>query len=125
MSGRFARDDKGVYLNNSAFMMTGESIKYLLALLNSRLTHWHMARVICPTTGMGVYSWGKIYVEEICIPRISEAAQRPFVALAEKIIAAKAANPAANISKMKDEIDELVYELYGLTTSEADLIRKG
>ena len=125
MEGRFAYDRKGMYSNNSVFMMAGESIKYLLALLNSRLTRWQMARVLCPTTGMGVDSWGKVYVEEICIPRISEAAQRPFVALAEKIIAAKAANPAANISKMEDEIDELVYELYGLTTPEADLIKKG
>ena len=121
MSGRFARDDKGVYLNNSAFMMTGESMKYLLALLNSRLTRWQMSH-ICPTTGMGVLSWGKVYVEKICIPRISKAEQRPFVALAEDIIAAKAANPAADTSKMEAEIDKMVYALYGLTKGEIAII---
>ena len=122
MEGRFAYDRGGMYSNNSVFMMAGESIKYLLALLNSRLTRWQMSRVLCPTTGMGVFSWGKVYVEEIHIPRISKAEQRPFVALADKIIAAKAANPAADTSKMEAEIDKMVYALYGLTKGEIAII---
>ena len=119
--GRFVRDEERFYALNTVFIMTGADIKYLMAVLNSRLASWQM-QTICPTSGMGVMRWIKIYVEEIRIPRISKAAQRPFVALAEKITAAKAANPTADTSKMEAEIDKMVYALYGLTKGEIAII---
>ena len=61
-------------------------------------------------------------MEKLRIPQISKAKQRPFVALAEKITAAKAANPTADTSKMEAEIDKMVYALYGLTKDEIKII---
>ena len=119
--GRFTYDDKKLNPVESVFSMTGEDIKYLLAVLNSRLINWQM-RHIAPTSGMGVLRWKKTYVEQLPIPQIPKIEQRPFIELAEKITAAKAANPDADTSGWEAEVDRLVYDLYGLTESEIKII---
>lgn len=42
--------------------------------------------------------------------------------VARKISAAKAQNPAANVSALEEEIDQRVYALYGLTAEEIKLV---
>ena len=47
------------------------------------------------------------------IPDIALAQQQPFVDLVDRILAAKTAAPAADISALEAEIDRLVCGLYG------------
>ena len=122
-SGRFAYDNSGIYGEATTFVMTGESLKYLCALLNSALTRWFLNQ-IAPTSGMGTLRWKKVYVEDIPIPKLSAAKQRPFVRLVERILEAKAADPDANTSDMEAQIDRLVYDLYGLTEGEATAVER-
>lgn len=42
--------------------------------------------------------------------------------IAERILAAKRANPQADTSKLEAEIDQLVYQLYGLTEEETKIV---
>ena len=119
--GRFALDVHKLYPLDSVFVMTGEDIQYLLAVLNSRLVNWQM-RHLSPTSGMGVLQWKKIYVEKLPIPQIPKAEQRPLIELAQKITAAKAANPAADTHEWETEIDHRVYKLYNLTKKEIAII---
>ena len=116
-NGRFAYDDSGMYCEATAFIMTGESIKYLCAMLNANLIRWYLQE-IAPTSGMGTLRWKKVYVETIPIPKISTAKQRPFIRLVERILQIKASDPSADTTKPEAEIDRLVYELYGLTEEE-------
>ena len=119
--GRFAYDKEKLYPMASAVTMTGADIKYLLSLLNSRLISWEM-QYIAPTSGMGALQWKKAYVEKLHIPKISKEKQRPFIKLAEKITAAKQANPAADTTADEKKIDRLVYQLYGLTEEEIKIV---
>ena len=123
-SGRFAYDDSGKYGEATTFVMTGNSIKYLCSLLNSNLIRWYLQQ-IAPTSGMGTFRWKKVYVERIPIPRLAEAEQRPFVELVERILAAKASNPAAAVGGLEAELDGLVYALYGLTAGEVAAVAGG
>ena len=116
-NGRFAYDDSGMYCEATTFVMTGDSLKYLCAVLNAKLVQWFLQQV-APTSGMGVFRWKKVYVESIPIPKVNAAQQRPFIHLVDRILAAKAANPAAKTSDDEAEIDRLVYQLYGLTEKE-------
>ena len=50
--GRFTYDDAGMYCLNTTFMMTGESIKYLCAVLNSKAITWFMKNTAL-NSGMG------------------------------------------------------------------------
>ena len=115
--GRFAWDDTGIYGEASTFIMTGENLKYLCAVLNSSLITWCLGQ-IAPTSGMGTLRWKKAYVERIPIPQISAAEQAPLVALVERILAAKAGDLPADTGDLERELDGLVYGLYGLTGEE-------
>ena len=120
-NGRFAYDDSGIYGEATSFIMTGESIKYLCAVLNGNLIRWFLQQ-IAPTSGMGVLRWKKVYVETIPIPKISAIEQRPFIRLVDSILTAKAADPAADTDEQEAEIDRLVYLVYGLTEEEISTV---
>ena len=122
-SGRFAYDDSGMYGEVTTFVMTGEGVKYLCALLNAQLIRWFLQHV-APTSGMGTLRWKKVYVEAIPIPNISAEEQRPFIRLVDEILEAKAADPDADTGELEREIDELVYGLYGLTEEENTAIER-
>lgn len=48
--------------------------------------------------------------------------QQPFIALVDRILEAKRENPAADTSALEAEIDRMVYDLYGLTPAEVDVV---
>ena len=115
--GRFAYNNGEMFCLNTAYVLTGSSIKYLCALLNSNLVTWYLNNTAL-NSGMGVPRWVRFTVERIPIPKISAEEQRPFVRLVDEILAAKDAEPAADTSALEAEIDRLVYDLYGLTETE-------
>ena len=121
--GRFAYSDSEMYCNNKGFIMTGESLKYLCALLNSALITWLMKNT-ARTTGVGLTQWEKFAVERLPIPQIPAAKQRPFVRLVDSILEAKDADPQADTSELEAEIDRLVYGLYGLTAGEIGAVER-
>ena len=115
--GRFAYSDTEIYCNDKGFIMTGISLKYLCAVLNSTIVTW-LIKSTALTTGMGLIQWKKFSVERIPIPKIPTAKQRPFIRLVDRILKTKTADPAADTSAEEAEIDRLVYALYGLTAAE-------
>ena len=122
--GRFAYQESEMFCVNSAYVMTGESIKYLCAMLNSNLATWFVKRVAL-NSGMGVPRWIYSVVERIPIPKASEEESLPIVALVDKILAAKAADAGADTSAEEREIDRLVYALYGLADEEIAAVEAG
>ena len=121
--GRFAYSDSEMYCNDKGFIMTGPSLKYLCATLNSTLVTW-MIRNIGLTTGMGLTQWKKFVVERIPIPKLTTEEQRPFIRLVNEILEAKTVDPDADTSHLEWDIDRLVYDLYGLTEEEDNAIEK-
>ena len=121
--GRFAYDDRAMFCLNTTFLMTGASVKYLCAVLNSTLVTWFMQNTAL-NSGMGVTRWIGYTVERIPIPQLTAAKQRPFIRLVDKILAAKAADPNADTEPWEWEIDRLVYELYGLTEEEDTAVER-
>ena len=115
--GRFAYEAGEMFCVNTVYMMSGQSIKYLCAVLNSNLITWFMKNTAL-TSGMGVTRWFRVFVEAIPIPNIPAAEQRPFIRLVDHILSAKTADPKADTAEQEAEIDRLVYGLYGLTPKE-------
>ena len=119
--GRFAYSEAEMYCNDKGFIMTGESLKYLCAILNTTIIKLFIENTAL-TTGLGVVQWKKFAVERLPIPKISAARQKPFIELTDRILQAKATNPAADTSALEADIDHLVYQLYGLTTEEIAVV---
>lgn len=69
--------DEGYYTNDSTFIMTGNDLKYLLAVLNSEVSEWYFD-FIAPTSGMGTTMWKKAYIEQIPIAETSDSNKKPL-----------------------------------------------
>lgn len=123
--GRFALCSEEVYLLNSAyFLLPPKSleIKYLLAILNSRLIQFYLEKN-AETSGMGTCRWINNYVKDFPIPSIE--GEQALKVIVNKILAAKRADSAADVSALEREIDQLVYKLYTLTPEEIKIVEGG
>lgn len=119
--GRFAYSENEMFCLNSAYMISGNSLRYLCAVLNSKLISWFMKQSAL-TSGMGVTRWFRSSVETIPIPQIPKEEQQPIIELADQILQAKDADPAADTTSLEAQIDTLVYALYHLTPQEKALL---
>ena len=119
--GRFAYDDKDIFAEATAFIMTGASVKYQCAILNSNLIQWFLGNTAA-TSGMGVLRWKKQYLSQIPIPSVPSNESLSIVQLVDQILWSKDNDPNADTSETESKIDHLVYELYGLRTAEKEMI---
>ena len=120
-SGRFAYDESGTFCLNTTFFMTGEALKFLCAVLNSRVATWFV-RNTALNSGMGTPRWIRGSVERIPVPRLLPDKQHPFISLVDQILEAKATDPNADTVALEAEIDRRVYALYGLTEEEIAVV---
>ena len=130
----FAYSDNPLYASRDVFYMLVKNndydIKYLLALLNSKLYYlWLYYRGKRKGEILELYVTP---VENIPIKQISKEEQRDFIKLVDQLILLKQEfyespntdkqNLNQKINDIVNEIDYLVYELYDLTDEEIDLI---
>jgi hypothetical protein len=119
-SSEFAFDDKGYHLVNTLYLLPTNQ-KWLLALLNSNVVFWFYTKVSTQIRG-GFVRFIAQYVSQIPIPAATVEQQAAIESLVAQILAAKQANPAANVAALEAEIDALVYRLYGLTEEEIAVV---
>ena len=118
---RFSYSDKEIYCLDSTCIATGEKIKYLTALLNSKLCQYQLFEQ-APRTGMGDLIISVQALEPIFVYYPTKNEEKIIETLVEKIIAKKTENPQADTSKEEKQIDVMVYHLYNLTYDEAKII---
>lgn len=121
---KFAFDDNKFFAEATTFLMTGEKLKFLLAILNSKVSEWYF-NLIGTTTGMGTNRWKKYKIELLPIKEPSSAQENEIVNLVNKIIAVKKEIPTAETIEIESQIDQLVYQLYDLTEEEIAIIENG
>lgn len=117
---RFCYDETGGAVLDSTCFATGNGVKYLVAVLNSKMGHYLLQDA--PKTGTGDLLISVQALEPICIPKLSESEQQPFIDLVDQILEAKKANPTADTTALETQIDQMVYVLYNLTTDEIAII---
>ena len=126
-TGRFALCNEEVYLLNSAYFLlppVGINPKFLLGILNSNAIRLYLMQ-IAGTSGMGTSRWINNYVKAFPVADADENEQSLIARLVDSILAAKAADPAADTSETEAKIDRLVYGLYGLTEEEIAAVSGG
>jgi type I restriction-modification system DNA methylase subunit len=138
--GSFCLDnvDVGGIILSDSFSL---SYMYILGLLNSKLLNFYFIRNTVPFRG-GFFSANRQYIEKVPIRTINfsnptdEACHDKMVKLVEQMlsllkqsVAAKTPDEKTRIQRQIDaadqQIDHLVYELYGLTEKEIRIIEEG
>ena len=120
LSSQFAFIEDEFFINAPSPMIVPGN-KYLLAVLNSKLGDWYI-RNLGVTRNGGYFEYKPMFVEQLPIPIISDADQAEYSALVDTIYGAKAKGEETNETEAK--IDQLVYNLYGLTDEEISFIER-
>lgn len=118
---KFAFDDERFFAEATTFLMTGEKLKFLLAILNSKVSEWYF-NLIGTTTGMGTNRWKKYKIELLPIKTPSLEQEEEIEILVNKILSIKKHTPTADTIELENQIDQLVYQLYELTEEEIKII---
>ena len=121
-TGRFAYSNReSIFCNQKAFVVSGTSLKYLCSILNSHLVTWYVTNTAV-TTGMGLIQWDKFVVETIPIPTASEGQRRSVVEMVDRILRFKKTRSTRDTTELENQMDRLIYTLYGLTEKEIGLV---
>ncbi|MCK9501977.1 MAG: Eco57I restriction-modification methylase domain-containing protein [Lascolabacillus sp.] len=107
----FAYDINGYYLTNSAYFLSGDNLKYLIAVLNSSIFDYYFFQITAKIAG-GRKRYTKQYVEQVPIPLLEDIKQRPYEVLVDFILLTK--ETSSNLVNMFFEqvLDSIVFELY-------------
>jgi type II restriction/modification system DNA methylase subunit YeeA len=123
---QFALDEEGrFFVSNTAYIMTGTHLRYLLGYLNSRLNEITYSRWYCTKLGSSGTRWLNQHVLSIPVPPITPENQSlvsQIESLVDQILARKRGNPNADTRDLERDIDQLVYRLYDLSPDEIRLV---
>jgi len=130
-SNTFAYTEKDWYASVDVYYITQKdketSLKYILALLNSKLYFLWLYR-----NGKLKGEMLELYqkpLSEIPIKRISKIDQKPFISIVDQILAITkdedypySPDKQAQVKEYGHQIDQIVYALYGLTPEEIAVV---
>jgi type I restriction-modification system DNA methylase subunit len=138
-SNAFVLDETGNYIgltNTTVIFGTNHqySLKYILALLNSKLLAFRY-KSIGKQTGSGVFEYFANGIGKLPIPEADARTQQEFASLVDKILELKhreyaEQNPQAKkiISRQIDGVDAMIdkaaYKLYGLSPEDIEIIER-
>ncbi|MGH2569027.1 MAG: TaqI-like C-terminal specificity domain-containing protein, partial [Bacteroidota bacterium] len=116
----FTFDTEGYYTNQKCFF-TPIADKYLLAFLNSSVSMFLFQQLLPKLQG-DFFEPSYLYFKTFPIAAPTESQRRAIEGRVEKILVSKKSNPSADTAKLEREIDEIVYEIYGLTKEEIAIV---
>jgi len=123
----FAYDQGKLYCNNTVYFINNGN-KFMLAVLNSALLNFYYTQ-ISSRLGDAASRAFTIFIQQVPIPKILETQQQPYTILVDQILAITKdedylSNPAkqAKVKELESQIDQIVYELYGLTPEEIAVV---
>lgn len=115
----FVYDNKGIFLEKTAFFIVCENLKYLLGLLSSNLiTYYYKNFSQGCKLGIKGYQYNKHALENLPLPKINsknEKLANELISLVDEILNLKEQDKNANTKTQEDKINSIVYKLYNLT----------
>lgn len=117
---KFCIDVNGDFVTEATtFLLTGESLFYLLGFLNSKLSEYVFSQ-IGTTTGVGTVRWKKFTIERLQVPKISESKEAEYSRIISQIIEKQLRNQyCTDLSAL---IDEMIYDEFDLSREEIEFI---
>lgn len=113
--GKFIYDEEGFFTNDSCFIMTGENLKFILSIFNSKLAQWYFEQ-IATSSGMGTNMWKKYKIEQFPIKETAKVMMVKFENKINQILSSKKEN--IDTTNLEEQMDVMVYKLYELDYEE-------
>jgi len=96
------------------------SNKYLLAIINSKFISYFKTNISTTAKKDDFSQLTLSDIRKLSIPKIDKQSQQPFITLSDQIIQLKKQNKDS--TDLEAQIDQMVYELYGLSEDEVALV---
>ncbi|TXJ36015.1 hypothetical protein EPJ78_08470 [Brachyspira aalborgi] len=121
ISPNFYYDNENFIAEKTNFIMTGENLKYIMAVLSSKLGFYIFYNFYSEITlGDVGFQYRKSSLEEFPIPEVDKKTEKEIINLVEKIIEGK--KKGIDTREFEEEIDKIVYGLYNLNENEIKII---
>lgn len=101
--------------NQKCFIITGRHLGYLTAFLNSSLFKY-CYRDSFPELQAGTREMSKIFFEKLAVAEVSDALDREFTSIVEKI---QNLTFKEERRQLEEYVDKLIFKIHGLTEEEA------
>jgi hypothetical protein len=105
-------------------------LKYILAILNSKLIEWFYKKTTVPKAG-GFYIYKVMYLNNIPIKEVPLNVQKNYIDIVDKIISInkstdypKHIDKQLKVKEYEKQIDRMVYKLYNLNEEEIEIVEK-
>ncbi len=127
IGNKFAYNESEWFASADVYFITQKtnveiSLKYILALLNSKLFFvWLFNKGKRKGEMLELYAKP---LEEIPIKIVGKNIQEKFIGIVDEIITIKGNQREADTRELEAEIDKMVYELYGLDIEERNIIER-
>ncbi|MCC5916473.1 MAG: class I SAM-dependent DNA methyltransferase [Cryomorphaceae bacterium] len=115
----FIYDENGMYSNNSIWFIPSRD-KVLIGILNSKIGWWLISKY-CTAIQNGYQLIWK-YFSQIPIATGNDIVRKKIDDLVNETLSVKKQDPTADPTDLESQIDQLVYELYGLTAEEVEIV---
>jgi adenine-specific DNA-methyltransferase len=99
-----------------------QDLKFLLGFINSKLPIRYIKEKYSASSYNTGINFTKDMINNLPLPGISAEAKAEIVGVVDQILAAKTQNSTADVSALEAEIDHMVYDLYGLTAAEIQIV---
>jgi hypothetical protein len=116
----FIYDTSKVYTNQKCFIIPCSDL-FLLGLLNSNLI-FYLFKNILPRLRGDFYEPSYAYFKYFPIANAEIADKEKISSIVSQIITNKKQNPSADTTVLETQIDQMVYQLYGLTEEEIVIV---
>jgi hypothetical protein len=122
-SASYAFDQNSFYSNDKTSIIPTDDL-YLLGLLNSKTLDFFL-RSIASTKQNGYYEYKPVYISRMPIIEPTTAQKKVITELTNQILKKKKDDEMADTTDLEAHLDQLVYQLYGLTEEEIKIVEGG
>ena len=119
---QFYYDEKGYYPEATTFLITGEKLKYLTALLNSKAVTFLFKSFYMGGELVGKIRYKKAFLEQVPLPYPTKKEESEIENLVNQILEHKKENQNTDTTELENKIDVLVYKLYNFSYEEVLII---
>ena len=102
----------------------GYKIKFVLALLNSKLLDFYYKKKFSTKKEDAFPEIQTYLYEQLPLPIVNQEQQNKVISIVDTILQLKSGNNNADTSSLENEINVIVYDLYGLTDAEIKVIEQ-
>ena len=110
-----------LFINNKGFIISWENLKFILWILNSKLVWFYFLKKESGLwkNSLEIRTKG---LANLNLPIPKEVVEKEINNLVDQILEKKKENSDADTSNLEKQIDQMVYELYGLTEEEIEVV---